>query len=398
MAYLDHAATTPILAEAREAMNAAMGVCGNASSLHSAGRRARRVAEESRESVAAALGARPGEVVFTAGGTEADNLGVKGLYWSRHAADPRRRVILASPVEHHAVLDPVCWLRDHQGAVVRWLGVDSHGRIDPDQVDRLLAEDAGRVALVTVMWANNEVGTVQPVEVVVAVAHRYGVPVHVDAVAALGQLSVDATISGADTLAVSAHKIGGPIGVGALVVRSDAELTPVLHGGGQEAGIRSGTLDVPGIAGFAVAAQLAHDRRDRLAERLAGLRDSLVDGVRGVDPSSLLNGDPGPGPASRLPGNAHLTFPGAGGDSLLMLLDAAGVECSTGSACSAGVPQASHVLLAMGVDEQAALCSVRFSLGHSSTATDVQELVTALPAALDRARRAGVSSARLVRR
>ena len=388
-AYLDHAATTPMLPEAVEAMVAELGRVGNASSLHTSGRRARRVVEEAREVVAAALGAGPSEVVFTGGGTEADNLAVKGLFWARQAARPRQRII-ASRVEHHAVLDPLEWLAAGAGAQVRWIGVDEVGRVLLPELEAALAEDPDDVALVSVMWANNEVGTVQPIPAVVELAHRYGVPVHSDAVQALGQLPLHFMTSGVDCLTISAHKVGGPTGTGALIARRGLDLVPVLHGGGQERGIRSGTLDAPAVRAFAVAAQLSVARREEAASRLAALRDELVDVVLAAVPDAVLRGDPDP--AGRLPGNAHFTFPGCEGDSLLYLLDARGVECSTGSACQAGVPQPSHVLLAMGVSPEAARGALRFSLGWSSTEGDVAALGEAIGAAVDRARRAGLTA------
>ncbi|MEU1619944.1 cysteine desulfurase family protein [Streptomyces sp. NPDC005722] len=388
MAYLDHAATTPMLPEAVEAMTAHLAVTGNASSLHAAGRRARRTVEESRESLAAALGARPSEIVFTSGGTEADNLAVKGLYWARRDADPRRTRVLASPVEHHAVLDAVDWLATHEGARVEWLPVDAHGRVHPEALREAVARDPGDVALATVMWANNEVGTVFPVAELAAVAREFEVPLHSDAVQALGQVEVDFAASGLDAMTVTGHKVGGPYGVGALVLRRELGPVPVLHGGGQERGVRSGTLDVPAVAAFAVAGTLAAERHEAFARDIGALRDDLVARVREAVPEAILNGDPALG--GRLPASAHFSFPGCEGDSLLMLLDAQGIECSTGSACTAGVPQPSHVLLAMGADPDLARGSLRFSLGHTSTAQDVAALGDAIAPAVSRARSAGL--------
>jgi cysteine desulfurase len=384
MAYLDHAATTPLLPQALAAMTDQLGRVGNASSLHAAGRRARRVVEESREMVAAAFGARPSDVVFTAGGTESDNLAVKGLYWARRDRDPRRRVVVASPVEHHAVLDPVLWLAEHEGAEVVWLAVDRLGRVDPDELASVLAARADEVAFATVMWANNEVGTVQPVAALAQVCGQYEVPFHTDAVQAAGQLPVDFARVGVDALTLSAHKIGGPIGVGALLLGRGVPVTPLLHGGGQERDVRSGTLDVASIAGFAAAARVVADDLEPRAERLSDLRDELVAAVRAEVPDARLNGDPDP--AGRLPANAHFSFPGCEGDSLLLLLDARGIEVSTGSACSAGIAQPSHVLLAIGADEEAARGSLRFSLGHTSTRADVEELAAAIGPVVERAR------------
>jgi cysteine desulfurase len=381
--YLDHAATTPMVRAAVEAMTAHLVDVGNASSLHASGRRARRVVEESRETIAQALGCRPGEVVFTSGGTEADNLAVKGLYWSRRAADAARRRILATSVEHHAVLDPLHWLVEHEDAELELLPVDDRGRLDTDALAASIARDPDTVALVSVMWANNEVGTIQPITEVVALASAHGIPVHSDAIQALGAAPVDFAASGVDAMAISGHKVGGPLGVGALVVRREVELTALVHGGGQERDVRSGTLDVPAVAGFAAAVEVAVKEQADNAARLTELRHRLVDAVRRAVPDAVLNGSD-----DRLPGNAHFSFPGCEGDSLLMLLDARGIECSTGSACSAGVPQPSHVLLAMGHDVDVARSSLRFSLGHTSTEADVDAVAEALGPCVERARAA----------
>jgi cysteine desulfurase len=384
--YLDHAATTPMLPAAVETMTAHLGDIGNPSSLHASGRAARRIVEESRETIAQALNCRPGEVVFTSGGTEADNLALKGLFWSRHEADPRRVRILASSVEHHAVLDALDWLAEEEHAEVELLSVDNRGRLDLEAYRDAVERDPGSVALVSVMWANNEVGTLQPIEDVVAVASRHGIPVHTDAVQAVGAVPVDFAASGVDALTLTGHKLGGPYGVGALLVRRELSLTPLLHGGGQERDIRSGTLDMPAIAGFATAVEHAVKVQPEYAERVAALRDDLVARVIGVVPDAHLHCDPD----ARLPGNAHLGFPDCEGDSLLMLLDARGIECSTGSACSAGVPQPSHVLLAMGLDDEGARHSLRFTLGRTSTQADVDALVEAIGPAVERARGARI--------
>ncbi|WP_344488315.1 cysteine desulfurase family protein [Nonomuraea monospora] len=381
-AYLDHAATTPMLPEAIEAMTAQLKRVGNASSLHATGRQVRRVVEESRETIAGALGARPSEVVFTSGGTEADNLAIKGLYWARR---PRKRVLISS-VEHHAALDPAHWLADSQGAEVELLEVDEHGRLHPETLRAAIERDPGDVAMISIMWANNEVGTVQPVHVLAAIAHDHGIPFHTDAVQAVGQLPVSFSGSGADALTLTGHKIGGPMGAGALLLARGVTPVSVQHGGGQERDVRSGTLDAPAIAGLAAAVSTAVREQEELGRRLVELRDELIRRVRDAVPDVVLNGDP----VNRLPGNAHFSFPGCEGDALLMLLDAKGVECSTGSACSAGVAQPSHVLLAMGADAAAARGSLRFTLGHTSTREDVDRLIEVLPAAVERARRAGL--------
>ncbi|MEU6532645.1 cysteine desulfurase family protein [Streptomyces sp. NPDC046928] len=389
MAYLDHAATTPMLPEAAEALTAQLGVTGNASSLHASGRRARRTVEEARETLAEALGARPSEVVFTSGGTEADNLAVKGLYWSRRDAEPARTRVLASPVEHHAVLDAVHWLGEHEGATVEYLPVDTHGRVHPDALRKAIARNPGDVALATVMWANNEIGTIMPIRELADAAAEFGVPLHSDAVQAFGQVPVGFAESGLAAMTVSGHKIGGPYGIGALLLGRDRTPVPVLHGGGQERHVRSGTLDVPAIASFAVAGRLAAEQRAWFAREIGALRDSLVDAVRTAVPDAILGGDPEPG--GRLPANAHFTFPGCEGDSLLLLLDAQGIECSTGSACTAGVAQPSHVLLATGTDPDLARGTLRFSLGHTSTEADVEAVARAIGPAVERARAAGLT-------
>jgi cysteine desulfurase len=389
LAYLDHAATTPVYPEVIEAMAAQLAAVGNASALHGSGRAARRVVEESREMIAAAVGSRPSEVVFTSGGTEADNLAVKGFLWARRKADPRRTRILSTSIEHHAVLDPLRWLQTDEGSEVELMPVDSAGRLDVDALRASVERDPGSVALISVMWANNEVGTIQPVDEVVTIAAPHAIPVHSDAVQALGQLPLDFAASGLDAMTIAGHKIGGPVGVGALLLRREATLVPLLHGGGQERDVRSGTMNAPASAGLAVAAELAVKGQPERAPALAALRDELIARVLDAVPDAQLNGPPGD---ARLPGNAHLSFPGCEGDSLLMLLDAQGIECSTGSACSAGVPQASHVLLAMGREEAIARGSLRFSLGHTSTRADVERVAEAIGPAVQRARTAGVTA------
>jgi len=382
--YLDHAATTPMLPRVVDAVADAMRHSGNASSLHASGRAARRAVEESRERIAGALGSRPGEVIFTSGGTEADNLAVKGGLWARRAADPRRTALLVSSIEHHAVLDPAQWLAAEDGAAVDYLPVDGSGRLEIDVVKQRLASNPDDVALISVMWANNEVGTLQPIADLVALAAEHQIPVHTDAVQAVGQVPVNFETAGVDALTLTSHKLGGPFGVGALVARRDFAMRPLLHGGGQERDVRSGTVDVPGIVGFSIAVEEAVAGQAALAERLAALRDRLVAEVIARVPGAVYNGHA----SERLPGNAHLRFPGCEGDALLMLLDARGVECSTGSACNAGVPQPSHVLLAMGVSESDARSSLRFTLGHTSTDADVDAVVSAIGPIVGRARAA----------
>ncbi len=387
--YLDHAATTPMTRAAREAMVQQLETAGNPSSLHEPGRSARRVVEESRERIAEALGARPSEVVFTSGGTEADNIAVLGTLRAARAADARRTRIVASAVEHHAVLDAVDHAVEHEGATATFVAPGECGTVTPDSVREAIEEDPGSVALVTVMWANNEVGTVQDVAAIASVAHEHGIPVHTDAVQATSQLPVDFGASGVDLMSVTAHKLGGPVGIGALIARRDARLVPISHGGGQERGIRSGTVDAAAIRAFAVALSDAVEQRDAEARRLAGLRDRFLAGAVALDLGIRVTGCWEQGDVStRLPGNAHITIPGCEGDSMLYLLDAAGIAVSTGSACKAGIPQPSHVVLAMGRSEDEARGSLRVTFGWTSTEEDVDAILTALPDAVSRARRA----------
>ncbi|GAA3869204.1 cysteine desulfurase family protein [Leifsonia kafniensis] len=386
--YLDHAATTPMLPAAIAAYAEAMTVVGNPASIHSQGQNAKRMLEEAREHVAASVGCDPIEVVFTAGGTEAINLGIKGLYWARA---PRTRILVPGG-EHHATLDTVEWLAAQEGAHVEWIPLDTLGRIDLTALEQAIASNPSDVALVTLLMANNEVGTVQPIAEVAALAAAHGIPVHVDAVSAYGHLPIDfaaLAAAGVSALSISAHKIGGPVGIGALILSRRATVVPLIHGGGQQRQVRSGTQDVAAAVSFAVAAVAA--TKDLLGEqlRLAALRERLVAGVLASIPGAVSNGDPQP--AGRIAGNAHFTFAGCEGDSLLFLLDAAGVSVSTGSACQAGIPEPSHVLRAMGRSEIEARGALRITLGRTSTDTDVDAFLAALPAAHAQASRAGLA-------
>jgi cysteine desulfurase len=397
--YLDHAATSPLRPEVLQAYTGALGVVGNPASIHGAGQAARAVLEEGRERVAASLGADAVEVVLTGGGTEAVNLGIKGLFWARNAAGrggaggrPRPRIIVPM-AEHHATIDSVEWLAAHEGAVLDWIEVDAEGRVRLDALEAALATGGDEVALVTALWANNEVGTLQPVEAIVAAAVRFGVPVHLDAIAAYGAVPIDFHASGAAALSVSAHKIGGPAGIGALLVRRGVAIEPLLHGGGQQQQ-RSGTQDAAGASAFGVAAELASAALAVGAPAggdppLAALRDRLITGIRSLELGATLRGDP----VDRLPGNAHFTFAGCEGDSLLYLLDVAGFAVSTGSACQAGVPEASHVLLAMGLAEDEARGALRFTLGPENTEAEVDALLAVLPGVVAQARAAGLAGA-----
>ena len=394
--YLDHAATTDVLPAAIDAMVEQMRNGGNPSSLHAVGRDARATVEYARERIARAIGADPAEVIFTSGGTEADNLAVKGIYWKRREEDPQRTRILVSSIEHHAVEETCEWLEKAEGAQLEWIPVDAHGSVNPQTVRELIEKNPEDVALVTVMWANNEVGTVQPIPEIAAIAAEYGIPVHSDAVQAFGAVPIDFHSSGVATLAISGHKIGGPMGIGALVATRTVQLTPVLHGGGQERSVRSGTIDAPAIAGFAEAAVHSVENLPEESARIAALRNELVAAISALIPQAHLSGEnplteeyPG---QKRLPGNAHFTFENAEGDTLLFLLDMQGISSSTGSACNAGVTRPSHVLMAMGMDEDTARSAQRFTLGHSTTGADIARLIAALPAAYEQAAKAGLSS------
>ncbi len=381
--YFDHAATTPVRPEAADAYLRASQVAGNPSSLHAAGRAARRVLEESRESIAADLGADPAEVILTAGGTEADNLAVQGIW--RAAAQAGRPGLVISAVEHHAVLETAHHLAAHEGAETRELGVDATGVARIDELEALLAEQGEQIGLISLMWANNEVGTLQPVEQVAALGAAHGIAVHSDAVQAVGQVPVNFAASGLDALSFSGHKLGAPIGIGALLARRDLTISPVQHGGGQERAVRSGTLPVASFAALAAAVHAAAVDLEAEAVRRARLRDRIIAEVLAAVPDAQLRGAPGQG---RLPGNAHFTFTGTDSDALLFTLDAAGVCASSGSACQAGVQQASHVLLAMGADDGAARSALRLTVGWDSTEADVDALLVALPEAVARARAA----------
>ena len=381
-AYLDNAATTAMLPEALEVMYRESASVGNASSLHGAGRRARRVVEESREKLAAAVGAKPQEIIFTASGTEANNLAVKGLYWRAGAS---KRAIVSTPIEHHAILDPLEWLEREQSVTLHMAEVDSHGTTKVDSIAQLLSEYQKEISFVTVMHSNNEVGALQPVAEIAAISREYEMPIHTDAVQSFGKVPLDFGKLGVSALTISGHKIGGPLGVAALVAKKDLELTPLLHGGGQERDVRSGTLHTPAIAAFATAAELSQQRLQINADRIRSMRERLINGVTVAVDDVRINGG-----ENTLPGIAHFTFDGAEGDALLLLLDAQGVQCSTGSACSAGIAQPSHVLIAMGMAPKIARSSIRFSIGTTTSEKDIDKAISVISEVVSRARAAGV--------
>jgi cysteine desulfurase len=386
--YLDYAATTPLRKEVFDAYVEQLQTLGNPSSVHSSGQAVRRTLEEARESLAKSVDCNRSEVIFTAGGTESNNLAIKGLYWQRSAEDSNRNIIISAATEHHAVIDPIEWLEKHDGAEVVWLPVDYQGQIDLTFLEDFLIRENSKVALVSLMLANNETGVITDIEAVVALANKYQIPVHSDAIAAFGHIPFSFAQSGLAALSISAHKIGGPVGVGALIVSRTTKLVSIIHGGGQERGMRSGTMNAPFAKAFAVAAELAMAELDSEMPRLELLRDRLVSGVKAL--SSRANHTSSQ--VKRLPHNAHFTFDGCSGDSLLFLLDQQGFCVSVGSACQAGVNGPSHVLLAMGRTDREANGCIRMTLGNQSTEADVDAFLSALPKALEGALRAGLTS------
>jgi len=386
--YLDYAATTPLRKEVFDCYVGFLQQLGNPSSVHSSGQKVRRALEEARESLAKSVDCDRNEVIFTSGGTESDNLAIKGLYWQRKAEDSKRNVIISAGTEHHAVIDPIEWLEKHDGAEILWLPVDSEGVVDLDFLAAFLAEKAENVAVITLMWANNETGVITDIPRVVAIANQYGIPVHSDAIAAFGHLPLSFKASGLAAMSISAHKIGGPVGAGALLVSRATKLVSLVHGGGQERGMRSGTMNAPIAKAFSLAAEIAVSELEPEMQRLQKLRDYLVSGVQSIAPVAKHTGSK----AKRMPHNAHFTFEGCSGDSLLFLLDQQGVCVSTGSACQAGVNGPSHVLVAMGRSERDAYSSLRMTLGQQTTQEDIDYFLKALPSALEGALKAGLPS------
>lgn len=386
--YLDHAATTPIRPEVLAAYTQALTAVGNPSSVHKFGQDARNALEAARESLAESLSANRSEIIFTSGGTESDNLAVKGLYWQRNGEDSTRSVIITAGTEHHGVLDPVYWLADHQGAEVQLVPVDNRGVFDLDWLEAYLASNGFRVALISLMWVNNETGVTADMKSITAIAAAHGIPVHSDGVAALGHIPIDFASSGLAALSISAHKIGGPVGSGALLVGRSQKLTSLVHGGGQERGMRSGTMDAAGAAALALAARQSLSELDSETKRLTELAEKLIADVHDIAPDAVFSR----GDAVGLPGTVHFTFPGCSADSMIFLLDAAGVSVSAGSACTAGVNRPSHVLLAMGRTEDEATGALRISMGYTTTEADIEAFSAAFPSVHAAAKKAGLPS------
>ena len=383
MRYLDYAATTPVLDAVVEAMLPYLrSAFGNPSSVYAVGREAKKGLEEARERTAAAIGAEPSEIVFTAGGTEADNLALKGAAFRARAMRPNANHVITAAIEHHAVLHAAEWL-EKQGFRVTFLPVTGDGVVDLEALERALGPET---ALVSLMRANNEVGTLQPVAEAAALTREHSrALVHTDAVQALGKVPVDVDVLGVDLASFAAHKIGGPKGTGALYVRRKTPLEAIVHGGGQERDLRSGTPNVAGIAGMGVAAEIAAAEVASEGPRLAALRDRLQEGVSAL-PRVTVNGAGAP----RVPGTLNVCIEGIEGESLLLMLDAKGVAASSGSACTSGSLEPSHVLLAMGVRPELAHGSLRLSLGRASTGEDVDAVLDVLPPIVERLR--GIAS------
>lgn len=367
--YLDHAATTPMFDVAIDAMNTSLRKLGNPSSLHTEGRSTRKDVEDAREKIAQAVDCLASEIIFTGSGTEADNAAIKGLFWHSD-----RKVILISSIEHHAVLDAAHWLVEHEGAQLIEIPVTKDGVIDLAFVKQVVAERRDEIALISVMHSNNETGVIQPIADLVTIAGD--IPVHCDAVQSFTKVPLSFKDLGLFAMTISGHKVGGPLGIGALILRRAVEIPALLHGGGQERDIRSGTLNAPSIVAFAAA--VAAKMYD--AAQVAALRDAFEAGVLQSRPDAVINGLGAP----RLPGISNITFPGTQSDSLLLLMDSQKVSCSTGAACTAGVHRPSHVLMAMGLTDVVSQSSLRFSFGSTNTKADVDYALSVLPDVIER--------------
>lgn len=386
--YLDHAATTPMRPELVDGYLAQLQVVGNPSSVHGSGQKARRAVEDARDRLAKSLDCHRSEVLFTSGGTESNNLAIKGLYLQRNSEDAKRSIVITAGTEHHAGIDPVEWLASAEGAEAVWAPVDEYGVVDLAWLEVFVAENSDSIALISLMWVNNETGLITPITQVTSIAAKHGIPVHSDGVAAFGHIPISFKNSGLATMAISGHKLGAPVGVGALIVARDAKLAIVSHGGGQERGIRSGTLSSPLAYALGEAAALAEAELEEVASRLNAFKNQIVEAVLDCAPNAIFTRGTNPG----FSGIVHFTFPGCSGDSLLFLLDTAGVSVSTGSACRAGVAQASHVIMAMGRNEDEARGALRISLGYTTTQSDVDAFIEAFPSAYAGALKAGLPS------
>lgn len=387
--YFDNAATTPINGVALQAFIDQARELGNPSSLHGYGREVRKNVEEAREKIAGLVGCEASEVIFTGSGTEANNLAIKGIFWKRRSENQKRRVIIISAFEHHAILDPVNWLAEAEGAEVIEVPVTSDGFINMEFLKSAIENRGDEIALISVIHANNEVGTIQPIAEIVKLAENHQIPVHTDSIQSFGKIPFSFSELGLFAMTISAHKIGGPVGVGALILKRGVDVTPLLHGGGQERDIRSGTINAASIVAFASAAQTAIRNREKNALHVASLRDALKETIKADVPDAIFNANTG----ERLPGILSVRFPNTESDSLLLLFDSEGIACSTGSACSAGVQQPSHVLLAMGFSEKEARSSLRFSIGPENSRSDIDYFHTCIKKVIDRARAAYRSTA-----
>jgi len=386
--YLDNAATTPLRPEVLVEYTNFLQKLGNPSSVHTSGQQVRQALEEARESIAQIVDCDRSEVLFTSGGTESDNLAIKGIYWQREAEDSKRNIIVTAGTEHHGVLDPIEWLESHDGAEVALVPVSFDGELDLDWLAQFLAANHERIALISLMWANNETGVVTDIQQITNLAKPYEIPVHSDAVAAFGHMPLSFIDSGLSAMSISAHKIGGPVGVGALIVSRSTKLVSIIHGGGQERGMRSGTMNAPAAKAFALAADITKSELTAEIARIRLLQERLVEKTLQLSSAIALTG----AKATRLANIVHFTLAGASGESLLFLLDQKGIFVSTGSACQAGVNRPSHVLIAMGRTEDEAKGCLRITFGHESTESDVDAVLAALPSAIDAALRAGLSS------
>lgn len=384
--YLDHAASSPIRPGVLAAYAKYLGVAGNPSSVHSFGQAARQLLEEAREEIATLLRANRSEVIFTSGGTESDNLAIKGIYWHRNTSDPKRKLIVTSKLEHHAVLETIEWLVREQGAEVSFVSLNEQGEIDLAALEELLSNRSNEIALVSLMWANNEIGVVNPIKQITSIAKQHGIPVHSDGVAALGHLRIDFEESGLSALTITGHKIGSPVGIGALLVARNQKLTPLFQGGSHERGLRSGTQDAAAAKAFALSVSEAVAEIDSKATEHKKLLGRLVEGVRDIASDVKVTGEF----AERIPNIVHLRFSNLLGETLMFLLDREGIAVSTGAACSAGVPEPSHVVLALVGSETEANSCIRISLGHDSTEQDIEAFLNAFPKAYEAASRANL--------